>query len=89
MATPLFNAEEQEEIKLAIQAAEHQTSGEIRVFVEAKCKEKNILDRAAYQFKQLKMHDTALRNGVKYVILVHTSMYCYILVCTCVIVVCI
>lgn len=64
MATPLFNAEEREEIKLAIQAAEHQTSGEIRVFVEAKCKEENILDRAAYQFKQLKMHETALRNGV-------------------------
>ncbi len=64
MAKLLFNSEEQEEIKLAIQSAEFQTSGEIRVFVEDKCKEKNVLDRAVQQFANLKMHETVLRNGV-------------------------
>lgn len=64
MATHLFNSEDQEEIKLSIQAAEFQTSGEIRVFVESKCKEAHALDRAVFQFQQLKMHETKLRNGV-------------------------
>ena len=44
MAKQLFTSEEQEEIKLAIQSAEFQTSGEIRVFVEDKCKEENVMD---------------------------------------------
>jgi uncharacterized membrane protein len=64
MSTPLFTLEEQEEIKLAIQAAEFQTSGEIRVYVEAKCSEANVLDRAVNRFHHLKMHETELRNGV-------------------------
>lgn len=64
MAKQLLNSEEQEEIKLAIQSAEFQTSGEIRVFVEDKCKEENVLDRAVFQFAKLKMQETALRNGV-------------------------
>ena len=34
------------------------------------------------------MNSSMVWNGMKYVILVHTSMYWYILVCTCVIVVC-
>jgi len=47
----------------AIQSAEHRTGGEIRVHIESKCKG-NVLDRAAWLFKSLKMHETALRNGV-------------------------
>ena len=47
----------------AIEKAEHQTSGEIRVHVESKCKE-DVLDRAAWLFKKLKMHETKDRNGV-------------------------
>lgn len=58
-----FSNEEKEAIKLAIQKAEYNTSGEIRVVVEDKCRE-DVLDRAAYQFKKLAMHKTALRNGV-------------------------
>jgi uncharacterized membrane protein len=46
----------------AIEDAEYATSGEIRVHVEATCKI-DVLDRAAYIFKKLKMHKTALRNG--------------------------
>jgi len=47
----------------AIEKAEHQTSGEIRVHLESKCKEE-VLDRAAWLFKKLKMHETKDRNGV-------------------------
>lgn len=47
----------------AIKEAELNTSGEIRVHIESRCKG-NVLDRAAYIFKKLKMHETKLRNGV-------------------------
>ncbi len=47
----------------AIKEAELNTSGEIRVHIESHCKG-NVLDRAAYIFKKLKMHKTAQRNGV-------------------------
>lgn len=64
MANNLFSSEEQEEIKLAIQSAEYQTSGEIRVFVESNCKEDKIMEQAVFQFHKLKMHETKLKNGV-------------------------
>jgi uncharacterized membrane protein len=57
-----FTEEEKKEIKRAIETAELNTSGEIRVHIEKKCEEDE-LDRAAYWFEQLKMHKTALRNG--------------------------
>ncbi len=50
-------------IKEAIEGAENQTSGEIRVHIETKCKE-DVLDRASWLFKKLKMHETKERNGV-------------------------
>ena len=50
-------------ITKAIENAEHQTSGEIRVHIESKCREE-VLDRAAWLFKKLKMHETKDRNGV-------------------------
>jgi len=50
-------------IKEAIEGAEHQTSGEIRVHIESSCKQE-VLDRAAWLFKKLKMHETKERNGV-------------------------
>ena len=50
-------------ITKAIEKAEHQTSGEIRVHLENKCGEE-VLDRAAWLFKKLKMHETKDRNGV-------------------------
>src|SRR6478609_4986122 len=60
---PLFNDDEQLLIKQAVQAAEKNTSGEIRVCVEKTCSE-DVLDRAAKYFSQLDMHKTKLRNGV-------------------------
>ena len=62
-AQDLFSEEARAQIVKAIEAAELNTSGEIRVHIENKCKIE-VLDRAAYIFKYLEMHKTALRNGV-------------------------
>jgi uncharacterized membrane protein len=59
----LFNSSEKKQIVAAIAAAEMQTSGEIRVHTEPRCKG-NALDRAAEVFRKLEMHKTAKRNGV-------------------------
>ncbi len=55
--------DQQSAIVQAIADAEKATSGEIRVHLESSCKG-DVLDNAAYIFKKLKMHKTALRNGV-------------------------
>ena len=47
----------------AIQEAERNTSGEIRVHIENNC-ESDVLDRATEVFAQLHMHLTRQRNGV-------------------------
>ncbi|GAB2971816.1 TPM domain-containing protein [Mucilaginibacter puniceus] len=60
---PLFNDEEQQRIREAVERAEKNTSGEIRVCVEKTCSE-DVLDRAAKYFTRLDMHKTKLRNGV-------------------------
>jgi uncharacterized membrane protein len=59
----IFNDEEQNRIRVAIEEAEKHTSGQIRVCIEKTCSE-NVLDRAAKYFHQLDMHKTRLRNGV-------------------------
>lgn len=59
-----FSDDEKKLIVSSIQAAEKQTSGEIRVFVESRCKYVDPLDRAAEVFAGLKMEETAARNGV-------------------------
>jgi uncharacterized membrane protein len=59
----LFTEKEQQEIRKAVEAAEKNTSGEIRICVEKTCSEE-VLDRAVAYFKQLNMHQTKLRNGV-------------------------
>jgi uncharacterized membrane protein len=58
-----FTKEQQAAIVQAIVDAEKATSGEIRVHIESSCKI-DVLDRATHVFKKLKMHKTALRNGV-------------------------
>ncbi|MCX6257026.1 MAG: TPM domain-containing protein [Bacteroidia bacterium] len=62
-AKTFFKPEELILITDAIREAELNTSGEIRVHVESSCKG-DVLDRAAHIFQKLKMHKTALRNGV-------------------------
>ncbi|MCG3164448.1 MAG: hypothetical protein POELPBGB_00202 [Bacteroidia bacterium] len=62
-AADFFTPEVQAEVVKAIKQAEAKTSGEIRLFVEDHCKD-DVLDRAAFMFEKLEMHQTELRNGV-------------------------
>ena len=59
-----FNLEEEERMVEAIRSAEMQTSGEIRLFIESKCRFINPVDRALELFGELNMHETKDRNGV-------------------------
>jgi uncharacterized membrane protein len=61
---PLFDDAQQQQIVAAIQAAEQRTSGEIRVYVENRCRYVNPIYRAAEIFAGLNMEKTAARNGV-------------------------
>ena len=60
--TNFFNKKEKEKIIQAIRDAEHQTSGEIRLHLESRCKG-DALERTVRIFEKLKMHETRLRNG--------------------------
>lgn len=59
----LFSGENKQKIMEAIRLAELNTSGEIRLHVESRCRIE-VLDQAAFIFKQLNMHSTKDRNGV-------------------------
>jgi uncharacterized membrane protein len=61
---PFFSKEENDMIVQSIRDAEKQTSGEIRIFVEHKCRFIDPLDRAHEIFIQYKMDKTEHRNGV-------------------------
>ncbi len=58
-----FTEEDKKRIRSAIREAERNTSGEIRVHIERRCRE-DVLDRSAWLFGQLNMHKTEKRNGV-------------------------
>jgi uncharacterized membrane protein len=62
-AVNFFSKEEKALIKSAVKEAELNTSGEIRVHIESRCRE-DVLDRAAWWFAKLEMHKTEKRNGV-------------------------
>lgn len=59
-----FSQQEKERILMAIQQAERQTSGEIRVFAEGRCRYVDPIDRAGEVFWGLQMDRTTDRNGV-------------------------
>lgn len=61
---PFFNAAEQELIVSAIREAERRTSGEVRVFVESRCRYMDSIDRAAEVFYGLEMDETDDHNAV-------------------------
>jgi len=58
-----FTKQEKKTIRNAVAEAELNTSGEIRVHIERRCKG-DALDRGAYLFEKLDMHKTEQRNGV-------------------------
>lgn len=58
-----LSKEDEAAIVAAIQEAEKNTSGEIRVHIEAHTEEEHY-EHALHIFEHLEMHKTALRNGV-------------------------
>ncbi len=61
---PFFTEDETRRIVSAIRSCEQRTSGEIRVYIEAKNPYVSPLDRAVEIFAKLKMEQTEHRNGV-------------------------
>ena len=59
-----FSEDEKKQIADAIRNAERRTSGEVRVFIESRCRYVDPLDRAAEVFFNLKMNETKDRNAV-------------------------
>lgn len=74
MAKEFFSEEDQALIRQAIQEAELNTSGELKVHIENHSKEE-ALDRAAYVFEQLEMHNTELRNGVLFYLAIKDKQF--------------
>lgn len=68
-ARKLFTAEDEDALLAAIHAAERNTSGEIRLHLDAGCPG-DPLERAKALFHKLKMDKTALQNGVLFYIAV-------------------
>lgn len=62
-ASQFFTKDQKEEVMRAINSAEQDTSGEIRVHIERNCKI-DPLERALEVFNHLKMDRTVQRNGV-------------------------
>ncbi len=63
MSENIIDKKQRQRLVEAIQKAEKNTSGEIRVHIENSCSEE-LMDRAAFLFEKLQMHKTELRNGV-------------------------
>lgn len=76
-ASSFFTREQQDQIRAAIKEAEETTSGEIRVHIETSVAG-NVLDRAAWIFKRIGMHNTAERNGVLYYLAVTNRKFAVI-----------
>ena len=76
-ARDFFTKEQKEDIRQAIMNAELDTSGEIRVHIENKCKG-DVMDRAAYIFKLLGIHKTEKRNGVLFYLAIENRKFAVI-----------
>lgn len=76
-ASSFFSAEQQSKIMAAIREAEEASSGEIRVHIETSFKG-DVLDRAAWVFRKLGMHKTALRNGVLFYLALENKQFAVI-----------
>ena len=64
MSKEIFTKTQQEQIVEAIRLAENNTSGEIKVHVEQRCLQPDVLERAKEVFVTLNLDKTQLRNGV-------------------------
>jgi len=72
-----FTEEKKAGIKRAIEVAEMNTSGEVRVHLENSCKG-DLFDRAADIFARLEMHKTKLRNGILFYVAVKDRKFAII-----------
>ena len=73
-AKNFFSAGQVKQIESAIQSAEENTSGEIRVHIESICNG-NALRSAAKIFHKMGMHKTHLRNGVLFYLAVKDKKF--------------
>jgi uncharacterized membrane protein len=76
-AEDFFTKEDKEKIVEAIKSAEKNTSGELRVHLENSLKG-DVLDRAAFLFQKLGMHNTEKRNGVLFYLAVKDRKFAII-----------
>ena len=72
-----FTDIQQKSIQLAIENAELNTSGEIRVHLDSRCKGDSV-KVATSIFEKLKMHETELRNGVLFYLAVEDRKFAII-----------
>ena len=73
-ASNFFTKEEKAALKSAIAEAELNTSGEIRLHLDNRCK-LDVLDCAAAWFEKLEMHKTEQRNGVLFYLAVRDQKF--------------
>jgi len=76
-ASSFFTKEQQSVILASVKEAEKETSGEIRVHIETSLSG-DVLDRAAWVFKKLGMHNTDERNGVLFYLAVNDRKFAII-----------
>jgi len=76
-AKDFFTKEQEQIIVAAVKQAELNTSGEIRVHIENRCKN-DVLDCAAFWFEKLGMHKTELRNGVLFYLAIQDKKFAII-----------
>jgi uncharacterized membrane protein len=74
MSADFFKLAEKIRIVNAIKQAEKNTSGEIRLHIENRCKGE-VLDRAVDVFAMLKMHKTEQRNGVLFYLAINDRKF--------------
>lgn len=73
-AESFFRPDEVAAIKEAVIAAELQTSGQVRVYIESHCGE-DVLKRAAEVFNELELHKTAQSNGILFYLAVEDRKF--------------
>jgi uncharacterized membrane protein len=73
-----LSEEEKQEVVRAIEEAERNTSGEIRVHIENFLEGKDVYKLAVQKFNQLGMHKTEQRNGVLVFVAVHDHKFAII-----------
>lgn len=76
-AKNFFSSQEKKMLVKAIEDAEHNTSGEIRIHIDNSCRE-DVLDRAAFIFHKLGMKKTKLRNGVLFYLAIKSKKFAII-----------